>query len=438
MFEQSLYDTEPVAAPQQEGDLFHNYEVKNWDFGKRIYQILAIAGAANLLALLITAQTSLLTMKGCDSPLVGSVCQVLDTLVVGAAIFGTEREYIDAAYEKTDLGDADITFVDVSNTAPPLSYPEGYFQLANPEQFITSVEQPADTGITGGTFPGIPSYTSPSRSGSSMLDTPPKKLKKNDDILGGGTLPDDIDDTTASSGDKGKGKGKATPTPTPDETTAQNPKVDPTGPVADVELNKRPWVDLGNKINTELKDVNLETPFIYMATAKLDKDGRIDAKSFKVKRAESPDKRMLEVVKKAIEAMDESKYLQYLSMVGVKDISFVVQQDNDNVTAFVESQFENDLRPKTVSTLLNSYIATKKEAKQAPDASPNDKDDLVLLQNASVAPNGKKIVISFSIPKADVQRMLQRKLAEQKATPKPQPQNNNVSSGKVMTNTAQK
>ena len=58
MFEQSLYNVEtPAAAPASEGDLFHNYEIKNWEFGPRIYKILGAAGAVNLLALLVFAQT---------------------------------------------------------------------------------------------------------------------------------------------------------------------------------------------------------------------------------------------------------------------------------------------------------------------------------------------------------------------------------------------
>lgn len=415
MFEQSLYETEPVAAPLKEGDLFHNYEVKNWDLGPRIYKILAIAGAANLLALLITAQTSLLTMKGCDSPFVGSVCQVLDTVVVGAKIFGTEREYIDAAYEKTDLGDADVTFIDVTDAAPPLSYPEGYFQLANPEQFVAQVEQQADTGITNGSYSNIPSYTPPSTVGRSMTDIKPKYPKAND-VLDGQELPDGFDsDSTTSNGKPGK--KKPTPTPTPDETTAGNPKVDPTGPITDIELNKRPFVDLSNTI-TE-KKINLETPFLITGSAKLDKTGRIVPKTLKIDRNESPDPKMQELIVEAVRAMDASGYLTYLSLVNAKDISFIVQQDDTNVTAFVESQFENDLRPKTMSDILTGIINDKKAKKEGADATQNDKDDLVLLQNASVMPKGKKLVISFSIPKIDVQRMLQRKLAEQKAQPNP-------------------
>src|ERR1700682_950570 len=102
MFEHSLYDQEP-AEPSREGDLFNKYEIKNWELGPRIYKIFVISALANMLALLFVAQTSLLTMKGCDSPLVGSVCQVLDTVYMGSLLFGTDRQYVDQAYEKTDL-----------------------------------------------------------------------------------------------------------------------------------------------------------------------------------------------------------------------------------------------------------------------------------------------------------------------------------------------
>lgn len=433
MFEQSLYDVDPIAPPLAEGDLFHNYEIRNWDFGPRIYRIVAIAGVGNILALLIVAQTSLLTLKGCDSPLVSTVCQAIDTLVVGTTIFGTEREYVDAVYEKTDLGDVDVTFVDVSGQEPQFQYPVDYFKIANPEQEQASVAQFADNdpfGLNSVPFPtGVP-ITPPSRGGG-LLNTTPKLPKANNDVIDG-TLPDAI-----GSGDTKPAKpGKAKPTPSPDTTAkTDEPKVDPTAPVTDVELNKRPFTDLGNTVNDLLakRQVNLETPFLIKASGKLDKNGRLDPKSFKITQAESPDPRMLEVIKEAIQAMDASGYLQYLSMVNVKDISFIIQQDSDNVTAFVESQFDNDLRPRTISTLLTGYINTKKEAKAAPDASQNDKDDLVLLQNAAVTPNGKKLVISFSIPKAEVQRMIQRKLAEQKAEPK---QPNSNTSGGLANNTA--
>jgi hypothetical protein len=122
MFEQSLYNSQaPAGQPVlQEGDLFNNYEIRNWNFSPRLYKIIAASAAVNLIALFIVAQTPLLTMKGCDSPFVDKVCSVLDTVYVSSLLFGTDREYVDQAYEKTSLADADVTFVDVSDQ---LTYP---------------------------------------------------------------------------------------------------------------------------------------------------------------------------------------------------------------------------------------------------------------------------------------------------------------------------
>jgi len=442
MFEQSLYDREPVyaAEPSAEGDLFHHYEIRSWDVGPRIYKIFAIAAVANILAILFVAQTPLLTMKGCDSPLVSSVCQALDTVALGAAVFGTEREYVDAAYDTMDIKDADVTFVDVSGEAPPLSYPEGYFNLANPERLMqASVEQTADPlGMPSTTTP-FPSYVpvTPPSSGSNLTNTKPNYPKRNNDLIDG-DLPGAVGETknTDKPTRPGKGKPGASPSPSPGDTTAKtdDPKVDPTSPVTDVELNKRPFVDLGNMIIglMDKKQVNIESPFLMTATGKI-VNGRLDPKSFKITRLDTTDPKMRDVITEAIKALDASGYLNYLSMAGIKDVNFIVQQDGQNVTASVESSFDNELRPKTITTLLTGYINSKKEAKSAPDASQNDKDDLVLLQNAAVTPTGKKLVISFNLPKADLQHMLQRKLAEQKAAPKEQ--NNNVS-GRAADNTA--
>jgi hypothetical protein len=50
---------------------------------------------------------------------------------VGTMLFGTEREYVDKEYEKIDLGDSDITFIDASNVEPQFSYPSDYDKYAN-------------------------------------------------------------------------------------------------------------------------------------------------------------------------------------------------------------------------------------------------------------------------------------------------------------------
>src|SRR5688572_27325348 len=100
MFEQELYNHEASKIKAKPGDLFYNYEIRNWNWTPRLYQILAVSAIVNILGLFTIAQTNLLTMRGCQSPFVGRVCDVLDTVYVGAMVFGTERDYVDAAYDK--------------------------------------------------------------------------------------------------------------------------------------------------------------------------------------------------------------------------------------------------------------------------------------------------------------------------------------------------
>ena len=89
MLEQELHNQElnnfnnqetPVQPLAPEPDLFRNYEIKNFELSPRLYKIFAASAIFNVMALLIFAQGNLLTRKGCDSPMVSKVCQVLDTV----------------------------------------------------------------------------------------------------------------------------------------------------------------------------------------------------------------------------------------------------------------------------------------------------------------------------------------------------------------------
>ncbi|MBK8303578.1 MAG: hypothetical protein IPK98_09350 [Chloracidobacterium sp.] len=297
MFEQSLYDTEPIAAPTSEGDLFHTYEIKTWEFGPRIYKILAIAAVGNLFALLVFGQTSLLTMKGCDSPLVGRVCEALDVVYVGAMMFGTDRDYVDQVYEKTDLGDAEITFVDVSNVEPRVDYPTSFIDARTGEvvPMFPQAAQITDLAFnTDSSFPpGIP-YTPPTVSGNSLLDTKPNIPKANNDVLDG-DLPSSFNSGTTGSTDKPRKprQPKATPTPKSDDsTTAEtDPKVDPLDPATKPAINKRPFVDLANNVNALLdkNQVNLESACIVNASGKVNKRGQARISKVRTDRQPGPE-----------------------------------------------------------------------------------------------------------------------------------------------------
>jgi hypothetical protein len=142
---------------QENKALFQDYEIKSWNYSPRLYKIFGAAAVFNLLALLVIGQTNMLTTRGCDSPMVSRVCQVIDTIYIGSTLFGTDSDFESRDYVKTELEDAEITYVNLTGADEPLKYPEGYFALANPNDGFSTVENlNGGFPITESGIPGIP------------------------------------------------------------------------------------------------------------------------------------------------------------------------------------------------------------------------------------------------------------------------------------------
>lgn len=439
---------------QQEKELFKSYEIRNWNYSPRLYKILGAAAIFNVLALLIMGQTNALTTRGCDSPLVGRFCQVIDTIYVGSVLLSTDSGYVDKDYVKDELADAEITYIDVSGVTPPLNYPEGYFAIANRDEFAAMQNMTNDPSMAN-PIPGIPGFpTNPAiiNGGTDLMNTPQVTPTPNKNAVQGNipTEPftmtnDNPIATTPPLRNRKYPKSvtpkmpkNASPNKLPkldgDETLAENKTVEnqadktdktkeepKSDPVAEVEINKRPIKDLGVYVNALLNDKNskfdLSTPFIIEASGKLTKEGKLDPKSYKIKQAASADPQMIEVVRQSIEAMNAAGYLRYLEGLSGKDLNLLLKQDETGITAEVKSEVESANRANTLKGLLNLAIKIAKDKK----TDPNDKDDLELLKGASVESDGKQLIIKFAIPNPTAQEMIKRKLLEQTAATKNEP-----------------
>ncbi len=435
MFEQSLYNQpEPEQQPPQEGDLFRDYEVGRWNFSKRIYQIFAIAAIFNILGIAFLAQTNVLTARGCDSPFVGRVCQVLDTVYIGALLFGTERDYVDVAYERTELADADITFIDVST--PLFEYPANYFQPPAVDPYATQMDPMA------GFSPYPPGFTPNPTVGNDILNTKPILPKPNpvqddgpDSLFG--RVVDDSPKTTPGMARKRKfGKGKvsdetvaqATPTPTPDPT----PEAAKPDPVTGDVYNSRPLSDLRVLVKETIakSGLNLQSDFTFNAKAKLTKEGKIDPKTFKYGEVKG-DEKLIKIIKESIGAFSDSGRLQVLRDLSGKDLNFSLTQDDLFVSTVIQTEVENESMARAIRgslKLLIDLAISSKENSANPDE--NDKDDLALLKGATIEQDGKNLVIKFVIPKDMAHKMIQRKLDEvpkPNGTAKVSPNNNSAS-----------
>jgi hypothetical protein len=431
----------------QEQELFQSYELKNWDFNPRIYKILAVSAIFNILALLVVGQTSLLTTKGCDSPLVGGVCQVIDTLYVGGTILTTKTETAEVPYEPTTISpDDEIVWIPVAED--PFKYPAGYFATSNPELMMPQ-EIPNADGTFPTNIPGIPNpTTNPTIGGGTndLLNQPQQLPDSNPNAvigqlpsspLGGGgggnptisrpgryrpgkirtpknnptltdkspnELPNLTNDQTAKKEPENKIDPKAvTPTPDPDDVA----KEDQYG----VFKNKKPLKDFAKRATAEVKNVKLDAPFSVTIAADLDygKDGKTivlkNPKLIKTNAQTPNDEQMAKLAQDAILAVGDSGWLGYLrTVVGLKKVVFTLSQDNDNITANILGEQKDENSAKTSASGLTGIISLGKAA--------SDGDEKVLLEGASVTSEGKSVILKFAIPKQMAIEMINRKLKE--------------------------
>ncbi len=437
MFEHSIYEPEPVAEPLQEGELFYHYELPSWELGPRVYKILGVSAVANLLAFLVFTTTPILTMKGCDSPLAGGVCQVLDTLYVGSKVFGTDRDYVDAVYDKTKIGDAEVTFVDVTNDTPPLDYPEGYFQIANPEQYAALQAALNDPNAASpGTVPGIPpgiALTTPDE-GKSLFNTPQHLPKANPKAVEG-DLPTGFGGGTVATNGGKHGSGKTDPNATPTPSPSPEPSPMSTDAMAAVQINKRPLTDFADQVVAQwaTKQVDINQNFTITMNGVITPDGKLDINKskFDVKK-ESGDPKMINVGKEAFQALGETGFLSYLKSAGIDQVTATLIQDDQNLTVQISSLQKTPEKANQISSAVSVAIMFGKTRVQNPS------DELTLLNAAQSSTDGKKtFVLNFVLPKPIAQEMITRKLQEAQAK-KAQPQPSSESNTKPNNNTAQR
>lgn len=446
MFEHSLYEPERVATPLQEGDLFYDYEIKSWELSPRIYKILGIAAFVNLLFIAVVSQTSLLTMKGCESPLVGRVCDVLDTVYVSSMLFGTDRDYVDAVYEKTELGDSEITFVDVTGETPPLSYPEGYFAIANPEEWAMKQQMQMDPAFNSTEPTYTPGYVPPTTStpSTTLLDTTPVMPRQNPSVVDG-NLPTFDDNGRVASNPRKRPRGNRPASDLPDVDANEDPDPSPTAApmptpmsseaVTGLEINRKPLTDFADQValQVEAREVDLNQPFMIVLNGVLTKDGKLDRKlsKFDVSKQKG-DQKMIDVAKAAIEAVGDSGFLTYLKSLDVEKLTMTLVQDDEKIHAVISSTQTSPERAKSIASGLNSYISIGKIAVKNPS------DERTLLDGAKVVDDGRNFVLNFTIPKPVAHEMITRKLQEAQAKKTQQGQPSSDFDKKIEDNTAVK
>ena len=424
MFEQQSYRHEAPPEPLHEGDLFYNHEVGEWKFDNRIFAILGISLLLNLSFLGVVAQTNVLMTKGCDSPWVGRVCQVLDMAYVSAVLFGTDREYADVVYERTQMEDVEVTWIDQTGVEPQFQYPEGFFY-----QEAAAVDPLAmDPNSAYSLPPGI-TPSNPVQGGSSLIDTPPVAPKYNPNAVTGkvpdspfdlsGSETDSAKSTTPRNSRGRKGDANANQSVAQNNTNANTNAQTPTPDAEDVAkadkfgifINKRPMKDKAKETlaEVEAKKVTLDKPFKVTVTGTLGlgKDGKtVVLKNPKpvVDKNVKNDPAMEKLVQDWILAVGDAGWFGYLDKLKAKQLVITVEQNDTELIASVKADQPDANYASTAASGLNSLLQIA--ATQVKD------DEKTFLEKANVKTEGKTFVLNFAIPKPVVQDMIQRKLNE--------------------------
>jgi hypothetical protein len=317
-----------------------------------------------------------------------------DALNVAALIANTR--FVDKAYNRTQIAD-EVTFVNLADEK--FHYPEGYFasenQLAaaglvavnagpnpfDPKIISRASDTPKDVKTEAGPSPSPAASPSPSPAGS-----PASVIAA--------SSPSPADDKKKLSVEEAQTKLE--------ETAAQNNLTLPD----EAELNKQVLKDFAKYAN-DLKEhgqLDIDKPFEVVIEAELDQNGKLLNPRF-TKKAGDPN--LVEVFSRMIAALNDSGFLVYLKPISKDNphatVTFTIKQGESEVMASVESETSSAASARVLAKALNAALVFGASSRAG-------KDEEVLMRNTNVTPDGKKVLVNFSMPRQSIVDMIKKQL----------------------------
>ena len=173
----------------------------------------------------------------------------------------------------------------------------------------------------------------------------------------------------------------------------------------ETQINKKPLKDFAkyaNDLKTEGK-LDLDKPFEIVITAQLDENGKLKNPDIKG----TGDKVLVDLFVRMIGAVNDSGFLIYLQPISKDNpgatVKITVKQGEKEVLASVESETSSNERAESLAKALNSLLFFGAGSRQG-------KDEEVLMKNTNATPDGKRVVVNFSMPRQSVVDMIKKQL----------------------------
>jgi hypothetical protein len=302
-----------------------------------------------------------------------------------------DTSFVDKEYARTNIGD-DVQIVQL--TGEKFHYPEGYFALDQQPQVLPPVAPPAFISQAPAIRVRAPE---PSPSPSPDLSASPNPLASPSSAAVAQASP----------------KPAASSSPaelTPDEAQKELEKTAAKNNLElpkENEINKKALKDFAIYAN-DLKNkgqLDLNKPFEFVIEAELDKEGKLRDPKFTKKEG---DPNLIDLFGRMIGALNDSGFLVYLKPIdrdnpGTK-VVFTIKQGESEVLASVESEASSEDSARVLAKGFNAALMIGAQSRAG-------KDEEILLKNTTAAPNGKKIVFNFTMPRQAVVDLIKKQLA---------------------------
>lgn len=315
-----------------------------------------------------------------------------DTLNIAALIASTK--FVEKDYEATRIGN-DVQLVQLSEK---FRYPDGYFALESQ----LAGELPGQTAAADPFAPKIISQASKESNVDPQASPSPSP----------GPSASPTASPAASTSPSVAAVAQASPSGsplTPEEAQKQLEKTAEQNNVKlpeENEINKKVLKDFAAYAN-DLKNqgkLDLSKPFEIEIEAKLDEQGRLIDPKFTKK---AGDENLIDLFGRLVAALNDSGFLTYLQPISKDNpnatVKITVKQGENEVLASVTSEASSPERAASLAKALNNLLYFGAGSRAG-------KDEEVLMKNTNATPDGKRVVVNFSMPRQSVVDMIKKQL----------------------------
>lgn len=312
-----------------------------------------------------------------------------DALNIAAIIANTR--FVEKAYNRTQIAD-DVTLLDLNKEK--FRYPDGYFALNTevPQDGVIASNSGFDAFapkiISRATDKNVDPEASPSPSPSPSPSASPSPTSS--PTIAGAT--DDKDKKLSTEEAQTK----------LEETAAENNLELPD----ENQLNKQVLKDFA-KYAEDLKKqgkLDLDKPFEVVIEAELDPSGKLVNPRF-TKKAGDPN--LVDLFSRMVAALNDSGFLVYLKPISKDNpratIKFTIKQGESDVLASVESEASSADSARNLAKGFNAVLGFGALSRAG-------KTEEVLMKNTNATPDGKKVVVNFSMPRQSVVEIIKKQL----------------------------